>query len=94
MHASLLRADRLWFINKGYSNASPIVISIKVDSKNFEKKFVLIGLNCVFGGIHVHENAAGHFKAAFGFEPDCNAHINLKVTFTKKNVRVSIVKTW
>lgn len=42
----------------------------------------------------MHENAAGHFKAAFGFEPDCNAHINLKVTFTKKNVRVSIVKTW
>lgn len=51
-------------------------------------------MNCVFGGIHVHENAAGHFKAAFGFEPDCNAHINLKVAFSKKNVRVSIVKTW
>lgn len=44
----------------------------------------LIGLSWILGGARDHGCVAGWFESCFGFAPSCNAHTNLKATFSKR----------
>lgn len=51
-----------------------------------------IGLSWIFKGACVRGNAAGRFEADSLFEPDCNAHINLKAPFSKDRCALEACK--
>lgn len=42
---------------------------------------IWIGLSWIFGQFGVHGDAASRFSVDFAFEPDYNAHTNLKAIF-------------